>query len=83
MPETHIYEAKCRRCGNLAEWYHSESDQFSIQEFNNIMTDYIKSPRLLGCIPCKKSTVQDVVAYGQIPIELPYAKTQEQSNEQK
>lgn len=59
------YETKCRRCGYFTTWHFSSVDKISWLDFCKTMIDYIQFPRDYDCPKCKKSTVQDVVAYSQ------------------
>ncbi len=60
------YETKCRRCGNLTEWYFSTTDRFTWGQFAEAMQNLIEHPRQSKCDMCKKRTVQDVVAYSPV-----------------
>lgn len=57
------YETKCRRCGELTEWYFSNTDRFTFMQFVKVMNDHIQFPRANKCEKCEKDTVQDVVYY--------------------
>lgn len=61
--ENWIYETKCRRCGDLAEFYFAQKSKVSRPQFLETMNDYIKFPRMRYCQHCGKQTIQELVSH--------------------
>ena len=59
----YIYETKCRRCGNLSEHTYGNSHQTDPTNFGAAMSLKSRVPVNEPCMPCGKSTLQDLVSY--------------------
>lgn len=65
MIKYYTYETKCRRCGELYEWTDIKKSLVKWNDFAEVMSDYIQSPRLMYCKKCLKATIQDIVSYNE------------------
>ncbi len=57
------YETKCRRCGNISEWFLAFKRDMSKKMFLDFMLAKINTAAHGNCRNCEKYTVQDYVSF--------------------
>lgn len=60
---SYTYETKCKRCGNLNEWYAGKKEDFERSAFLSYIFEKSKYPQHSDCKKCEKKTFQDVVSF--------------------
>lgn len=63
--KNHTFETKCRRCGNITEWYGGSFEMHTSEVFRHYMSEKMSFPSIYMCKVCEKETVQDVVAFSE------------------
>lgn len=65
MSTHYTYELKCRRCGNLIEFYIGEKAQLDQLNYPRWKAEKQSFASEAACEKCEKPTLHDVVAFGE------------------
>lgn len=63
MEQTWQYETKCRRCGKLTVWNHSQRSSVNRERFLEHMMVKLQHPMISPCGKCKRQTIQDLTTH--------------------